>query len=81
MAPVASSPKLYTVAINRAIAQTVGCRRLTEEIPVQSQANPVRICGLQRGTTTGFCPSTLIFPGNSRSINAAYTFINLSQML
>jgi len=71
MAPVASSPTLYAVAINRAMAQTVGCRRLTEEVPVQSQANPVRICGVQRGTTTGFCPSTLVFPGHSRSISAA----------
>jgi hypothetical protein len=76
-APVASSPTLYAVAINRAMVQTVRCRRFTEEVPVQSQANPVRICGVQRGTTTGFCPSTLVFPGHSLSINAAYTFINL----
>jgi len=37
MTPVASSPTQYAVAINRTLAQTFGRRRLTEEVPVQSQ--------------------------------------------
>jgi hypothetical protein len=81
MTPVASSPTQYAVAINRPMAHKVGRRRLTEEVPVLSQANPDRICGVQTGTTTGFSPSTLFLPGHSRSTNCAYTFINLSQML
>ena len=63
-----------------AMAQTVGRRRLTEDVPVRSQTNPVRICDVHIGTTIGFCPSTLVSPRHSRSTNAAYTFINLSQM-
>lgn len=81
MAPVASSPTQHSLAIDGAIAQTVGHRRRTAEVPVRSQTNPVKIRCVQRVTSTAFCPSISVFSSHSHSTNADYTFFNLSQML
>jgi hypothetical protein len=81
MAPVVSSATQYALEIDRAMAQMVSRRRLTEEVTVRPQANPVRIRGVQRVTTTNFFPTTSVVPCQSRSTNAAYTVLYLSHML
>jgi hypothetical protein len=42
------------------MAQTVNRRSLNAEAKGQSQARPCMMCGVQRGTGTGFCPSTSV---------------------
>jgi hypothetical protein len=44
---------------------------VTAEVRVQSQANPCHICGGQSATSTGFSPSTAIFPCQYHSANAS----------
>jgi hypothetical protein len=47
------------------MAQAVSHQSLTTEAWVQSQANPGGIGGGQSGKTTGFPPSTSVFPSGS----------------
>jgi hypothetical protein len=44
------------------MAQEVSRRPLTAEAWVRARVNPCRICGGQRGTGTGFSPSSSVFP-------------------
>jgi hypothetical protein len=46
----------------RAMAQVVSRRPLTSETRVRARVNPFGICGGQRGTGTGFSPSSSVFP-------------------
>jgi hypothetical protein len=53
-----------TTTMGRAMAQAVSRRPLTAEAWVRSQVSPCGICGGQRGTGTGFSPSTSVVPVN-----------------
>jgi hypothetical protein len=44
------------------MARAVSRRPLTAEARVRSRVSPCGICGGQRGTGTGFSPSTSVFP-------------------
>ena len=44
------------------MAQAVSRRPLTAEARVRFRVSPCGICGGQRGTVTGFSPSTSVFP-------------------
>jgi hypothetical protein len=44
------------------MAQAVSRRPLTAEARVQTQFSPGEVSGGQRGTATGFSPSTSVFP-------------------
>jgi hypothetical protein len=52
------------------MAQAVSRRPLTTEARVRSRFSPCGICGGQRGTGTGFFPSTLVFPCQFHSTGA-----------
>jgi len=45
----------------------------TTEARFRSQPGPCEICGGQRGTGTGFYPSTSVFPCQHHSINAPHS--------
>jgi hypothetical protein len=59
----------------RAMGQAVGRQLLALEAWLRSRDNPCVICGAQSGSDPGFPPSTSVFPGQHRSINAPYSFI------
>ena len=64
-----------------AMAQAVSRRLITAESRVQFQARPCEICGGKSGTGTGFSPNTSVFPCQSHSTGATYSFVRLSPTL
>ena len=59
------------VELDRAVAQAVSRRPLTAKDRVRSQASPCGICGGQSDTSTGFSPSTSVFPCQNHSTSAS----------
>jgi hypothetical protein len=64
-----------TVELDRAVAPAVNRRPLTAKAQSQSQVSPRGICGGQNDTSTGFSPSTSVFPCQNHSTSAPYSFI------
>jgi hypothetical protein len=52
------------------MAQAVSRRSVTAEARVRSRVSPCAICGGQRGTGTGFFPSTSVLPCQFHSTGA-----------
>jgi hypothetical protein len=65
-----------TVDLGRAMAQAVSRRSPTAEARVRSRVGPCWIYGGQRGTGTGFYPSTTVFPCQFHSTGAPFTWKN-----
>jgi len=58
----------------RAVAQTVGCRPLTEEVGVPSHGSPCRICDGQSNSGTSFSfPQSVLFHQFSTLIHSSIT--------
>jgi hypothetical protein len=60
-------------SINRVMAQVVSSRLVIAEAWVQNQVSLCEICGGQRGTATGFSPSTSFIPHQYHSTNAPHS--------
>jgi hypothetical protein len=68
--------KQETVPLDRALAQAVSLWRLTTDTQVRSHASPCEISGGQRGSRTGFSPSTSVFPFRYHSTNAPHSYLS-----
>jgi hypothetical protein len=58
-----------------AIAQAVSRRLLTAEARIRAQVRLCKICGGQRGTGTGFTPTSSVLPCQYHFIVAAYPLL------
>jgi hypothetical protein len=63
----------------RAMAQAVSRRPLTAESWFRARVNPCGICGGQRGTGTGFSPSSSGFPCQYQSTVVLHTHNHLGE--
>ena len=59
----------------QAVGRSVSRQPLTATARVRSQDSPFEICDAQRGTMTGFSPSTPVLPCQDHSTSAPYSFI------
>jgi hypothetical protein len=76
--PVSGQEHSICLSVGRAMAQVFSRRPPTAEVRFRSWVSLYGICGGQRGTGTGFSPSTSVFPCQFIS-NCAPLFVKMKK--